>query len=225
MTIAFIAAGATVDVSSGSPSIPYPAGIALNDVLVILERVRSTIATANNPASPLTWTQRAAQGTCHKVWTAVYDGLATAPTIASGGNFMGAVMLALRGVDTANPVGANAGSLLSQANLHYPALTVPADGSLILTYSSVAAAATAVTATGGYTQAWLYNAAGTTMGAFAQYLIQTSLSNITAADLATSPGTVASQFGVTLSFNAPGTGTADATGGGGFNDLSGGFGA
>lgn len=225
--ISLVGLGAPVDSLSGiAVAFGYPAGIASGDLLLVPVRMRATSATAPAPNNALTWVEAVVRGTAHKLFAAFYDGVTAAPTINPGGANLGAIMLALRGVDPANPFGNTATFLQSQTAVHYPGLTVANDNSYVLTFSSVGAALTAVTHDPAFTELYRFNSAITTLGFYLQGWLQTSKTDFAGNDLTTVPGTLATQLATTIVFNA--LGATQAPGGnalaGGFSGLFGGFG-
>jgi hypothetical protein len=225
VSITYVNTGAITDIGSGSATVAYPAGIAANDVLLVLGFQRNSANTVNPPSSTLTWTEESVLGVHFKAWSAVYDGAATAPTANSGGARCFYVMLAFRGVDTVTPVnGDEATTTAVQTNMRYPALTVPLANMAIVTFCKSLIDNSGVAPAAGFTEVVDYVLA-TSYGAHVQYQIQTTATNIVQTDLTVTGGSSVTQRGMTLALTAAGSATGIVRRSqlaGGINQMTGG---
>lgn len=200
--------GAQLDTASGTTqTVPYPAGILNRMVLMILEVAKNSVNTVPAPSSTLTWTQRAAVSNYMKVYTATYDGVATAPTVAVGGVASSYRMFAFPGVDYTNPIlGTPTTVTAVQTNMRYPAMVVPSNNGAVITFTNANGANTGVGGAANFTSMWNLNSSNGN-ALYAQYWIQSVATNISLTDLVVTGGSSVTQTGITLALRAlPGSG-------------------
>lgn len=136
---AFVAVGAFQS-GTGALTVPPPAGIAANDLLVLLvESANQAITTptgwtqvTNSPQS--TGTAAAAGGVRLGVFYKFTAGSESSASVADTGDHTTAIMAAYRGVDTTSPFNATAGSVQASASASWtlPGVTTTGDNCLIV---------------------------------------------------------------------------------------------
>jgi hypothetical protein len=217
MPITYVNTGTVVASSSGSPvTIPYPASIASGDLLIACGHQANSANTASAPSSTLTWTQQVERTVSHRLWSATYDGVASAPTFNSGSNNGTYFLMAFRGCDTSNPSVNSNSSTASLVDLtRFPALTVAVSNCAIITYCSYNRTITSVTAASGFTEVVDQNAptGGGNCSIQAQYQIQSpGPNNISQTDMVIvgGPGSAQTSLGIIIAIrvaSAPGGGS------------------
>ena len=207
MAITYVNIGTRVDSGSGSPqTIAYPAGIASGDLLIVFGAHRTATAPAA-PSSTLTWTEVATSSVNaneSKVWTATYDGSATAPTAVPGSASYYS-MAAIRG-QAASSLDTSASSVASQVNMRYPALTIAGVNEIVFTFCRDGGTITSVAQTAGFTEIEDINLSASTWGIQIQYQIQGTAINILQTDPVVTGGSTITQIGITVAFKYLDTG-------------------
>lgn len=202
MAIAYVALGTRVDIGTGTATLPYPAGIVSGDTLVACCHKKPGTAVVTPPSNTLTWTDADIHTlgvAFHKIYTATYDGLATAPTLDSGSDPTYGRMFALRCSNAIVVDNFDAGSA-TQTNLRYPALSLANDNEFVLTYCRSNGALTSVTPDAGFTEIEDFSLTAAPAGVHLQYQIQTARTNILQGNPATVGMASVAVRGITIAF-------------------------
>lgn len=200
MAIAYVAIGTRVDTATGTPTLAYPAGIASGDFLVACCHFRGASAgTIAGPVSALTWADTGSPAVYHKVFTATYDGLTSAPTIDTATKPTYARMFALRS-SNAIVVDAIAQNGATQVNLTYPALTLANDNEFLFTYAFTNSAITSVAVDAGFTEIEDVNVTAAAGGVQIAYQIQTTRTNLPLGNPVVTGGSSLATHGISLAF-------------------------
>ncbi len=208
MANTYVNLGARTDVGSGTSTIAYPASIASGDLLIVFAGIKPNSAILNPPTSTLTWTEVATNSVQNdqKIWTATYDGSATAPTINTGGNRTYASMAAIRGQASSSLDAFASASTSPATDMIYPALTIANDNEIIFTFCLDKGNITSVLNTSGFTEIEDYNSGASGYSFQIQYQIQTSKTNITQGTPTVTGGGSVTQRGLTIAFIAANVG-------------------
>ena len=202
MAITYVNIGARTDTASGNPSIAYPAAIQSGDLLIVCVGIKPNSA-GSAPTSTLTWTSVASANVGDlAVYTATYDGSATAPTVATAGARTYAIMVAIRG-QAASSLDASATSGASLINkMRYPALTIANDNEIVFTFCEDKENITSVAQTSGFTEIEDYSSGSAAYSFQIQYQIQGTKTNIAQTDPAVTGGSGGNitQLGITIAF-------------------------
>lgn len=205
--ITYVGASAVAVGSNASVAPPPPPGIAAGDLLVILASIRNSgTGTVNVPTK---WEQLAVSGNVTVLGRIAKSGAASAdntPTVSFTGGVLNATtmarMFAWRGTDQnlSTVVAASAALLNGSAqNIAYPALTVPTAGCAVLVAGWKQDDWTSVAQLAGMTEiADDPTLTGDDAGQVADYVIQTTASNITASSFTVTGGAAAISRGLTL---------------------------
>lgn len=188
--LVLVGIGGLIDANSGTLALTLPGGSAADDFILTWVQMKNTANAAPVPSG--TWVAGPAQGGGSRTYWQNWDGSETF-TLATSGNALFAFATVWRNPDPTTPILVSAsGTNTADANMHYPARTVPIDGCAIQTFcvkNSAIASVVPASLPAAFTELVDHNCTSSAFGVHSQYLIETTAEDIPATTLIVTGGT------------------------------------